>query len=78
MARITIEDCIEKIPNRFDLTMSAAVRTRELRKGHDPKVAVKQWRGSNGETESEKFTVVALREIAAGEIGTEMLRKLAV
>lgn len=78
MARITVEDCIEKIPNRFDLTMSAAVRTRELKKGHEPKVAVKQWKGPNGETESEKFTVVALREIAAGEVGTEMLKKLVV
>ena len=77
MARITVEDCIKKIPNRFDLTMSAAVRAKELKKGHTPKVDVKEWRNTNGDLVMEKPTVIALREIAAGEVTADILRKLA-
>jgi DNA-directed RNA polymerase subunit omega len=51
MARITIEDCLSKIPNRFQLTLSAT----------DAK---------------DKPTVLALREIAAGKVGIEMLKKV--
>lgn len=65
MARITIEDCLKKIPNRFELTLCAAYRARQLLQGHTPKVDSK-----------DKMTVVALREIAEGYIGTEMLRKV--
>ncbi len=65
MARITIEDCLKKIPNRFELTLCATYRARQLLQGHTPKVE-----------SHDKETVVALREIAAGEIGTEMLRKV--
>ncbi|MBR5999758.1 MAG: DNA-directed RNA polymerase subunit omega [Oxalobacter sp.] len=65
MARITIEDCLKKIPNRFELTLCATYRARQLLQGHTPKVE-----------SNDKETVVALREIAAGEIGTEMLRKV--
>ena len=65
MARITIEDCLEKIPNRFELTLCATDRARQLLQGHTPKVDAK-----------DKMTVVALREIAEGHIGTEMLRKV--
>ena len=65
MARITIEDCLKKIPNRFELTLCATYRARQLLQGHPPKVDSK-----------DKMTVVALREIAEGYIGTEMLRKV--
>ncbi len=65
MARITTEDCLKKIPNRFELTLCAAYRTRQLLQGHSPKVDSK-----------DKMTVIALREIAEGYIGTEMLRKV--
>ncbi len=65
MARITIEDCLKKIPNRFELTLCATYRARQLLQGHTPKVDAK-----------DKMTVVALREIAEGYIGTEMLRKV--
>ncbi|AIL32603.1 DNA-directed RNA polymerase subunit omega [Basilea psittacipulmonis] len=66
MARITIEDCIQKIPNRFVLTLAATCRARELAQGHEPRV----------EPNKDKPTVTALREIAAGQTGIEMLRKL--
>lgn len=57
MARITVEDCLQVVPNRFELTLLAAKRARTLAAGtHDPKV---EW-------DNDKPTVVALREIAAG------------
>ncbi len=65
MARITIEDCLKQIPNRFQLTLCATYRARQLLQGHTPKVDVK-----------DKMAVVALREIAAGKVGTEMLKKV--
>lgn len=65
MARITIEDCIEQIPNRFNLTLVAAYRARELAQGHEPRLESKN-----------KPIVTALREIAAGATGLEMLRKV--
>ncbi len=65
MARITVEDCLSKIPNRFELTLAATYRARMLAQGHTPKVDAK-----------DKPTVTALREIAAGEIGIEMLRRV--
>ena len=57
MARITIEDCLKQIPNRFQLTLAATYRARQLLQGHTPKVEAK-----------DKPTVVALREIAEGLI----------
>jgi DNA-directed RNA polymerase subunit omega len=66
MARITIEDCVKKIENRFVLTLCATYRTRQLLQGHTKKVD-----GGN-----DKATVTALREIAAGKIGIEMLKKV--
>ena len=60
MARITIEDCLKEIPNRFELTLCATYRARQLLQGHTPKVEAK-----------DKMTVLALREIAAGKIGLE-------
>jgi len=65
MARITIEDCLQQIPNRFELTLCATYRARQLLQGHTPKVDAK-----------DKMTVLALREIAAQKIGTEMLKKV--
>lgn len=65
MARVTVDDCLEKIPNRFQLTLAATYRARQLLQGHTPKVSAKG-----------KATTTALREIAAGQVGVEMLRKV--
>ncbi|HLT99511.1 MAG TPA: DNA-directed RNA polymerase subunit omega [Burkholderiaceae bacterium] len=65
MARITVEDCLEKIPNRFALTLAATYRARELAQGHEPRIESRN-----------KPTVTALREIASGVTGLEMLRKV--
>jgi DNA-directed RNA polymerase subunit omega len=58
MARITVEDCTEKVPNRFHLVQMAAIRTKQLKKGARPLV----------QSEENKEVVLALREIAAGYI----------
>ncbi len=64
MARITVEDCLEKIPNRFELTLLAAKRARHLLvSGEEPLVP---W-------ENDKSTVVALREIAASLVTPETI-----
>ena len=65
MARITVEDCLDRIENRFELTLAATYRARQLAQGATPKVDAR-----------DKPTVIALREIAAGYIGREMLRKV--
>ncbi len=65
MARITVEDCIEQIPNRFKMTLAATYRARELAQGHESRIDSRN-----------KPTVTALREIAAGVTGVEMLRKV--
>jgi DNA-directed RNA polymerase subunit omega len=65
MARITIEDCLIRIPNRFELTLAATNRARQISAGSQPMV----------ESDRDKPTVIALREIAAGKIGIEMLLK---
>jgi DNA-directed RNA polymerase subunit omega len=62
MARITVEDCLEVVDNRFDLVMMAAKRARQLAGGVEPKL-------DNSEA-NDKPTVLALREIAAREIDT--------
>jgi DNA-directed RNA polymerase subunit omega len=66
MARITIEDCLQRISNRFDLTLAATYRARQLAAG-----AV-----SLLPDDRDKPTVIALREVAAGRIGLEMLDKM--
>lgn len=66
MARITVEDCLKKIPNRFEMVLSAAYRARLVAQGHTPKVEAK-----------DKPTVIALREIANGDVGREMLDRVA-
>ncbi len=63
MARITVEDCITRIPNHFDLTLAAAYRARQLANGSTPLV----------DDSRNKPTVTALREIAAGQVGKEIL-----
>jgi len=60
MARITVEDCLMKVDNRFTLVLLAAERTRQLLKGSTPLV----------ETDN-KDGVVSLREIAAGKVSTK-------
>ena len=66
MARITVEDCLQKIPNRFQLVLAATYRARMLSQGHTPKIESRNKPG-----------VTALREIAAGQVGLEMLRSFA-
>lgn len=56
MARVTVEDCLKNVKNRFELVIVAAKRARQLMRGKEPKV---DW-------DNDKPTVVALREIAAG------------
>lgn len=65
MARITVEDCLKNIPNRFEMTLSATYRARQLAQGHTARI-----------NSTDKPTVTALREIAAGEVGIEMLLKV--
>ena len=63
MARVTVEDCVDKIPNRFDLVLSAAYRARQLSGGAETLV----------DRDRDKNPVVALREIAAKELKPEDL-----
>ena len=65
MARITVDDCLKRIPNRFQLTLAATYRARQLGAGASPLV----------EPNRDKPTVIALREIAAGKVGTEVLKR---
>ncbi|WP_439106490.1 DNA-directed RNA polymerase subunit omega [Congregibacter sp.] len=66
MARVTVEDCLESVDNRFELVMVASKRARQLATGgKDPLV----------EEESDKPTVVALREIAEGLVTPDMLNR---
>ena len=65
MARITIDDCLENIPNRFELTLAATIRARQIANGSNPMV----------EPNRDKHTVIALREVAAGKVGLEVLNK---
>jgi DNA-directed RNA polymerase subunit omega len=60
-----IDECMEKIPNRFHLTLVAAYRSRQLANGSEPLVSVRGLK--------EKPGLLALREIAAGKIGLELL-----
>ncbi|TLY64858.1 MAG: DNA-directed RNA polymerase subunit omega [Gammaproteobacteria bacterium] len=65
MARITVEDCLHNVDNLFQLVLLAAQRARRVANGAEPTVP---W-------ENDKPTVVALREIAAGNVTVEMLRE---
>ena len=64
MARITVEDCLKHIPNRFELTLAATYRARQLATGASPLV----------DTNKDKPTVIALREIASQKIGADILK----
>ena len=63
MARVTVEDCIEKIPNRFDLVLAAGQRARGILKGDRPTI----------DRDNDKNPVIALREIAAETIDLDVL-----
>lgn len=64
MARVTVEDCLEKVPNRFALVLMVAKRAKQLLKGAEATVS----------TRSNKYIVSALREVAIGNVGyTEAL-----
>ncbi|MEK9770093.1 MAG: DNA-directed RNA polymerase subunit omega [Betaproteobacteria bacterium] len=65
MARITIDDCLKNIPNRFELTLAASIRARQISIGNSPLV----------DENHDKPTVLALREIAGGKVGIEILGK---
>ena len=65
MARITIDDCLKNIPNRFELTLAASIRARQISIGNSPLV----------DENYDKPTVLALREIAGGKVGIEILGK---
>ena len=67
MARITIDDCLTRIPNRFELTLAATNRARQITSGAAPLL----------DADRDKPTVIALRELAAGKVGIEMLHKMA-
>ena len=64
MARITVDDCLTTITNRFELTLAATYRARQLATGASPQV----------EGNRDKPTVIALREIASGKVGPEVLK----
>ena len=67
MARMTVDDCLEQIPNRFQLTLAAAYRARQLANGSEPLVT--------NYGSKDKPTVLALREIASGKVGLEVLNR---
>ena len=68
MARITVEDCLEKVDNQYDLVLLAKERTSQLNSGSEMFV----------EQDNDKNTVIALREIGLGKVDTTELRKNAV
>lgn len=65
MARVTVEDCVDKIPNRFELVLAAGFRARQLSGGAEPLV----------DRDRDKNPVVALREIAAKKLLPEDLKE---
>ncbi|NMT63300.1 DNA-directed RNA polymerase subunit omega [Marinobacter orientalis] len=66
MARVTVEDCLEHVDNRFQLVMLATKRARQIAtKGFEPLVP----------EENDKPTVIALREIAEGKISRDLLKE---
>ena len=66
MARVTVEDCIENVTNRFELVLMATKRARQITRGSTPLV----------EVENDKPTVIALREIAEGKIDAAILNEI--
>ena len=68
MARVTVEDCLDKVDNRFHLVLVATKRARQIANGAAPQVPL----------ENDKPTVVALREIAEGLVGPSILHEAPV
>lgn len=68
MARITVEDCLDKVDNQYDLVLLAKERTSQLNSGSE--MLVKE--------DNDKRTVIALREIASGKLKVEELKKNAI
>ena len=66
MARLTVEDCLENVENRYELVLLASKRARQLLMGSDPLI----------EDQSDKPTVMALREIASGAVTHENIDAL--
>lgn len=66
MARVTVDDCLKKIPNRFEMTLAATYRARQLANGADPLVQADP---------KDKPTVLALREVAAGKVSADILKR---
>lgn len=65
MARITVDDALQYIPNRFELTLAATFRARQITMGSTPLI----------DGNRDKPTVIALREIASGKVGKEVLNR---
>jgi DNA-directed RNA polymerase subunit omega len=65
MARITVDDCMKHINNRFELVLAATARARQIANGATPLV----------DPSRDKPTVIALREVALGKVGLELLNK---
>ena len=65
MARVTIDDCLKRIPNRYQMTLAATYRARQIANGATPMV----------EANRDKPTVIALREMAIGKYGVEVLNR---
>ena len=65
MARVTVEDCLAFIPNRFDMTLAAAYRARQVANGATAMV----------DAGKDKPCVVALREMSVGKVGLEVLNR---
>lgn len=66
MARVTVEDCLQKIPNRFELVLAAARRARQIEHGAEPMVPMGK----------EKPVVIALREIGEGKIDQARIEEI--
>lgn len=66
MARVTIQDCLLRVPSAFDLTMIAAKRARQLARGAEARLP---WNG-------HKSTVLALQEIADGQVTADVLQEV--
>lgn len=65
MARVTVDDCMNAIPNRFQMTLAATYRARQIAAGASPMV----------DADRDKPTVIALREMALGMYGLEVLNR---
>ena len=66
MARITVDDCLEVVPNRFDMTLAATARARQISVGSTPMI----------DAERDKPTVIALRELAQKKYDIDILNTL--